>query len=215
MATKFDQARVDIRSQLSDLRREMAACHRDFIGATGLFLGLWFEEQVRRVLSENPGRFGELPPETRSQVKLEVCGLIDDADRIVRRFFIAEEVWWDAIDPSGARRHFEYEMNGTALPEHMDEPIRFAMGTLLPIMERHGFNASGFAIRRYTQPNNYRHQPERLPYYRQRYHCSAQMTQGLQFYANLHTAALAAERELVEVDRDEARSQDQVLWDQA
>lgn len=213
MTSHFDQARQDIHEQLEELRAEMERCHQSFLEATAVFLADWYEGQVRRILGENPGKFGELPETTRSEIKREVYGLIDSTNATLRRFFANADIWWDQKDPAAARPHYEYRTQGGCPPKAIDEPLRFAMGTLLPVIEAYGFCATGFALRIHGESTDRR--PVKYPYFRQRYQSSPEMVSLLDSYATLHTAAIDAERKLVDIDRDEARNHDQVLWDQA
>lgn len=211
MATQFDQARAEIHGQLEDLRAEMQQCHRAFLEATATFVANWYQEQVRRILGENPGKFAALPDSTRSTFKREVFDLIDASSVTLRQFFDDADIWWDDKDPSAARPHYDYAVKAGCPPKAIDEPLRFAMGALLTVVERHSFCASGFAMRRFGDSDR----APRHPYFRQRYVSSPEMVSLLDSYATLHAAAIDAERRLVEVDRDEARNQDQLLWDQA
>lgn len=210
---RFDQARSQIYAQLEALRAEMQGCHREFLEATGGYVEHWYHAQIRRILRENPGRFAALPEVSRTEFKREVLNLVDDTPRTIRRFFNNEDIWWDLKDPSAPRRHYDYSMDGNLLPPAIDEPLRFTMGALLPIVERYRFSAAGFSIRQISK--GFDDRAPRYPFYRQRYECTPQMITVLQGYANLHTKAVAAEKNLSEVDRAEAREQDELLWEQA
>ena len=213
MRNQFDQERATIDTKLDALRGEMKQCHVAFVKASATYLSDWYQQQVRRILAANPGRFAELPQETRSQLKQDVFDLIGNANGTVNRFFAQADIWWDEKDPSAARGHYSYEIEAGRPPQAIDEPLRFAMGALLPIMERHGFCATGFALRRLG--DSFDDKAARFPYFRQRYQSSGEMVSLLNSYSLMHGAASDAERQLVEVDRDEQRAQDQLLWDQA
>ncbi len=209
--SQFDRARTEIHAQLESLRLQMRQTHNAFLDATIEFLADWYQAQVPRILAENPGLFSSLPDETRSALKRDVLGLVDDAPQIIRHHFGRADIWWDQKDPAAARRHYEYTMNGATLPAALDELLRFCMGSLLPIVERHGFNASGFVLRR---PAGSDARAGRLPCFRPAFQASPRMCEFLNQYAGMHNTAIAAERALVEIDRDEARASDQILWEQ-
>lgn len=213
VTTQFDEARLKIHTQLQSLRREMAAVHRDFLTATSAFSEQWYQSQAQRILSQNPGRFAELLPSKRSALKSAVMSLVDESSRLIEQFFGEADLWWDQKDPAAPRRHYCYDMRGDLLPESIDEPLRFVLGALLPVMEEAGFSVMGFSYKCFGKA--YAGQPQRFPFFRQRYRTSAQMVQSLEKYATLHGATVAAEHQLVDLDREEARSQDQLLWDMA
>lgn len=213
MNNSFDQQRFEIDSKLAAIRGEMQQCHRAFAKASAAYLADWYQQQVRSILSDNPGRFAEHPEEIRSQFKREVFDLIESADATVDRFFAQADIWWDEKDPAAARGQYNYKVQGGRPPQAIDEPLRFAMGALLPVTERYGFRTRGFALRRLG--DSFDEKAARFPYFRQRYQSSQQMVSLLNSYSLMHVAAIDAERELVEVDRDERRVQDQLLWDQA
>ena len=184
MRNQFDQERATIDTKLDALRGEMKQCHVAFVKASATYLSDWYQQQVRRILAANPGRFAELPQETRSQLKQDVFDLIGNANGTVNRFFAQADIWWDEKDPSAARGHYSYEIE-----------------------------AGGFALRRLG--DSFDDKAARFPYFRQRYQSSGEMVSLLNSYSLMHGAASDAERQLVEVDRDEQRAQDQLLWDQA
>jgi hypothetical protein len=205
--------------KIEKYKMEMQTAHQQFIKATGVFFGIWYNLTARQYVIGSSQNTLSLGIDKLAQLKAKLKDLIDNSEKCANDFLSDNSLWWH-LSPNdekiGASAYSQY---GSKVPEIINQPIRKGLGILGVLLEEYSYNVSTkganyedeISVWNNKNVGPYSNNP--VPFYPDSLDWSAEMKDLMKKYNEIYKQAHESYSNIKRLQQSKLAKQAANLWD--